>query len=339
MSGDKWGIKAEVVELELAEPFTIATKTWTTSTIVFVRVVHDRVEGIGEVAPDDRFGDSPADVAAGIERVDLNRLASPFDLEAIAELLPASSARCALDIALHDLAARLAGISLAELLGVGGRSAPLTSVTVPIAEPDRMIERARFLADHPVLKVKVGFDGDVDFVRRLRSVYDGAIRIDANEGWEPDEAIERLAELEGCGIELCEQPIARGQHEELMRVTKATSIPVFADEDVCTATDVARLAGVVDGVNLKLRKSGGIRAVVQAIGVARANHLGVMLGCDLTSGVAATAEATVATMVDHADIDGPLLLARDPHPGVMYDRGRMTLPPGPGLGVEPGAPQ
>ena len=318
---------------------TIATKTWTTATNVFVRVAYDGVTGLGEVAPDDRFGDSPADVAARIERVDLNRLASPFDLEAIGALLPASAARCALDIALHDLAARLAGISLAELLGVGGRPAPPTSVTVPIAEPDRMIERAQTLADHPVLKVKVGFDGDVDFVRRLRSAYDGAIRIDANEGWEPDEAIERLAELEGCGIELCEQPIPRGRHDELKRVTSATSIPVFADEDACTATDVARLAGVVDGVNLKLRKSGGIREAVRAIGVARANDLGVMLGCDLTSGVAATAEATVATMVDHADVDGPLLLARDPHPGVAYDRGRMTLPPGPGLGIEAGGSQ
>ncbi|MGH2820583.1 MAG: enolase C-terminal domain-like protein, partial [Actinomycetota bacterium] len=87
------------------------------------------------------------------------------------------------------------------------------------------------------------------------------------------------------------------------------------------------------GVNLKLRKTGGIREAVRAIGVARAGNLRVMLGCDLTSGVAATAEASIACLVDHVDVDGPLLLARDPYPGVSYDLGRMTLPPGPGLGI------
>jgi L-Ala-D/L-Glu epimerase len=108
---------------------------------------------------------------------------------------------------------------------------------------------------------------------------------------------------------------------------------VFADEEVCTSTDVARLHGLVDGVNLKLRKTGGIREAIKAVAVARALGMGVMLGCDLESGIAATAQASVAAVVDHLDIDGPLLLALDPFPGVTYQRGRVTLPPGPGLGV------
>jgi L-alanine-DL-glutamate epimerase-like enolase superfamily enzyme len=119
----------------------------------------------------------------------------------------------------------------------------------------------------------------------------------------------------------------------LQRVTEATTIPVFADEDVCTSGDVARLHGVVDGVNLKLRKCGGIREAVKAMAVARAGGMRVMLGCDLVSGVAATAEAHLAALVDHADVDGPLLLARDPYPGVSYERGRLDLPDGPGLGL------
>jgi L-alanine-DL-glutamate epimerase-like enolase superfamily enzyme len=184
--------------------------------------------------------------------------------------------------------------------------------------------------------MKVGFDGDVDVLASIRSVYGGVIRIDANEGWTADEAIERLQVLERFDIELCEQPIRRDKLDELRRVTAATSIPVFADEDVATASDVAKLAGVVDGVNLKLRKTGGIREALRAISAARAVGLGVMLGCDLTSGVSATAEASITSLVDHADIDGPLLLARDPHPGVIYDNGKVTLPSGPGLGVEDG---
>jgi L-alanine-DL-glutamate epimerase-like enolase superfamily enzyme len=273
---------------------------------------------------------------AELGTVDTQSLGHPFDLERVLELLPASAARCALDIARHDLAARMAGVSVAELLGLGGRPLPWTSVTVPIAEVDAMVDRARRLSDHPCLKLKVGFDGDVDVLAAIRSVYGGVIRIDANEGWTADEAIERLRALERFDIELCEQPIPRDGLDELRRVTEATSIPVFADEDVATASDVAKLAGVVDGVNLKLRKTGGIREALRAISTARALGLDVMLGCDLTSGVSATAEASITSLVDHADIDGPLLLARDPHPGVIYDNGKVTLPPGPGLGVEDG---
>jgi L-alanine-DL-glutamate epimerase-like enolase superfamily enzyme len=332
----EWELDFSARDLELAERFTIATVSWEVASNVFVRVRFDGYEGMGEVSPDERWGDSPASTVEELRAVDPASLGHPFDLEHILELLPPSAARCALDIARHDLAAKLAGVSVAELLGLGGRPLPWTSVTVPIADVDAMVDRARRLADHPCLKMKVGFDGDIDALAAIRSVYGGVLRIDANEGWTADEAIERLRELERFDIELCEQPIRRDQLDELRRVTAATSIPVFADEDVATASDVAKLAGVVDGVNLKLRKTGGIREALRAISAARAMDLGVMLGCDLTSGVSATAEASITSLVDHADIDGPLLLANDPHPGVIYDNGKVTLPPGPGLGVEDG---
>jgi L-alanine-DL-glutamate epimerase-like enolase superfamily enzyme len=332
----EWELDVSARDLELAERFTIATVSWEVASNVFVRVRFDGYEGIGEVSPDERWGDSPASTVEELRAVDPVSLGHPFDLEHILELLPPSAARCALDIARHDLAAKLAGVSVAELLGLGGRPLPWTSVTVPIADVDAMVDRARRLADHPCLKMKVGFDGDVGALAAIRSVYGGVLRIDANEGWTADEAIERLRELERFDIELCEQPIRRDKLDELRRVTAATSIPVFADEDVATASDVAKLAGVVDGVNLKLRKTGGIREALRAISAARAMGLGVMLGCDLTSGVSATAEASITSLVDHADIDGPLLLANDPHPGVIYDNGKVTLPPGPGLGVEDG---
>jgi L-alanine-DL-glutamate epimerase-like enolase superfamily enzyme len=328
-----WGLEAFQRDLELAEKFTIATISWEVASNVFVRVRYDGFEGIGEVAPDERWGDSPASTVGELSAVEPRSLGDPFDLESVLELLPAGATRCALDIARHDLAAKLAGVSVAELLGLGGRSLPATSVTVPIAEVDAMVERAGHLADHPCLKLKVGFEGDVDAVAAIRSAYNGIIRIDANEGWTVDQAIQSLRELEAFDIELCEQPIPRNRLDELRRVTEATSIPVFADEDVSTASDVAKLAGVVDGVNLKLRKTGGMREALRAISTARALGLGVMLGCDLTSGVSATAEASIASLVDYADIDGPLLLASDPHPGVTYDNGKLTLPRGPGLGV------
>ncbi len=328
-----WNLTARAVRLPLAEPFRIARASWDAADNVFVAVSWDGRRGFGEVSPDGSWGESQDSVVARLKDLDLSILSGPFDLEGVLELLPPGGARCALDIALHDLAGRVAGLSLSELLGLHGRRRPPTSVTVPIAEPEAMLERVRKLSAYPVLKTKVGFDGDVELVARTREVYDGAIRIDANEGWSPQEAVERLRALEPYRIELCEQPIPRGRHAELAEVTRSTSIPVFADEDVCTAADVAALAGVVDGVNLKLRKTGGIREALRAIATARACGLGVMLGCDLTSGVAASAEAHVAALVDHADIDGPLLLAQDPCPGVSYDGATLVVPDGPGLGL------
>ena len=329
-------LEVRVEELALAERFTIARETWDSTNNIFVFVSHGGATGVGEAGPADRWGESVASVVKQLDAVDLARLAGPFDLEGVSDLLPPGSARCALDIALHDLAATLAGVPLADFLGCGGRPLPPTSVTLPIAGVDAMVERARRLSDHPILKMKVGFDGDVDAVAAIREVFEGRLRVDANEGWSVDDAIDRLGRLEPFDIEFCEQPIPAGDHDALGAVRESSPIPVFADEDVEDARDVAELSGVVDGVNLKLRKAGGIREVVRAAAVARAEGLQVMLGCDLDSGVAATAGAHIASLMDFVDLDGPLLLAEDPYPGVGYDRGSLILPEGPGLGIATG---
>ncbi|HJR44824.1 MAG TPA: dipeptide epimerase [Actinomycetota bacterium] len=333
MSRLEMTLETEIRRLELAEPFTIATKTWEYAENVFVRLSSNGVQGIGEVSPEDRKGESAGGVVATLKGLDLSSVSGPFDLESIRRLLPAGSARCALDIAAHDLAAKTAGISVLELIGMAGARCPATSVTVPITEEAAMVARAGSFADHPVVKTKVGFEGDVHALERIREVFPGRIRIDANEGWDVDTAVRSLKAMEHLDIELCEQPIPAGNRDDLARVTESTSIPIYADEDVGTAADVAALANAVDGVNLKLRKTGGIREALHAIATARAIGLGVMIGCDLESGVATSAEAAVATLADHCDIDGPLLLAEDPFPTVRYERGEVLLPTGPGLGV------
>ncbi|HEX2051446.1 MAG TPA: dipeptide epimerase [Actinomycetota bacterium] len=334
MTAEKWILEATSVDLPLKERFTIARHTWDSARNVFAVVRHGDLVGRGEASPSERWGESVDSVLDQLAGVDLDAaLHGPYDLEAVSGLLPAGSARAVLDVALHDLAAARAGVSVGALLGVAGRPLPPTSVTVPIWDPDAMVERARALADYPVLKMKVGFDGDVDALAAVRTVYPGTIRVDANEGWDADEAIERLRALERFDVELCEQPVPAGRPDDLRRVREGSPIPVVADEDVHTAADVARLAGVVDGVNLKLRKTGGIREMMRAIAVARAHGMLVMIGCDLESGIAASAGAHVAALADVVDLDGPWLLARDPFPGVRYDHGHMTLPDAPGLGV------
>lgn len=321
-------------ELPLKERFKIARETWDSTHNLFVFVRYEHVWGVGEAGPAGRWQEDIPSAVAQLEGVDLGRLNGPFDLEGTLELLPPGSARCALDIALHDLAAKLAGVPLRDFLGLQDRPLPATSVTIGITDVDKMVERARTWADHPIIKVKVGFNGDVDTIRALREVFPNTIRIDANEGWLPEEAIERLQALAEFEIELCEQPIKAGNHEALAEITQKSSIPIFADEDVSDSKDVALLAGVVDGVNLKLRKTGGIREALRAVATARANGLRVMLGCDLDSGVQTSAQASIASLMDHIDLDGPMLLAEDPFPTVTYDQGHLRLPDGPGLGVD-----
>jgi L-alanine-DL-glutamate epimerase-like enolase superfamily enzyme len=336
-SRESWSLEVTSLDLPLAESFTIARGAWDVARNVFVTLRFAGVAGVGEASPNEHWGESVESVTSQLDQVDPARLKNPFNLEGVLELLPAGAARAALDIALHDLAGKIAGVPVCKLLGSKDRPLPTTSVTVPIAPPDEMAERARSLSDHPVLKVKVGFDGDVDVVASIRDIYDGTIRIDANEGWDAEQAMQRLEQLAAFDIQLCEQPVAAGNHDALAKLTESSPIPVFADEDACTAADVAHLTGVVDGVNLKLRKAGGIRETMRAIAVARAHDMKVMLGCDLESGIAITAAAHIAGLVDYADLDSPLLLVEDPFPGVRYEKGQMTLPDLPGLGVA-GAP-
>jgi L-alanine-DL-glutamate epimerase-like enolase superfamily enzyme len=336
-SRESWELEVTPLELALKEPFTIARHTWESVQNVFVTLRFASVSGVGESSPDPHWGESVESVTKQLQDVDPAALENPFNLDGPLDALPAGSARCALDIALHDLAGKIAQLSVTKLLGLKGRRVPPTSVTVPIAPIETMVERVRLLSDHPILKTKVGFAGDVDAIAGIREIYSGRLRVDANEGWTEEEALDRLTELERFDIELCEQPIEAGNKDGLRRVTESATIPIFADEDACTAADVAELRGVVEGVNLKLRKAGGIREMVRAIATARACGLKVMIGCDLESGIAATAGAHVAPLADVVDLDGPLLLAEDPFPGVAYDRGRLIIPDTPGLGVA-GAP-
>lgn len=330
---ETWSLEARVLTMPLAERFTIARETWDTATAVFAVLRYGEAEGYGECSPDAHWGETPEKTVEQLQGLDLAQLHGPFDLEGPGRLLPAGSARCVLDMALHDLAGKLANVPVRSLLGVGEAPLPPTSVTVPIADVETMVARAASFADHPIVKTKVGFDGDVEVIEAIRSVFPGRIRVDANEGWTEEQAIDRLARLEPFDVELCEQPIPMHTYDALRRVSEASPIPVYADEDAGTSTDVAALAGVVHGVNLKLRKAGGIRETWRAIATARSHGMGVMLGCDLDSGIAMSAGAALAPLCDFVDLDGPLLLADDPHPTVSYDRGVMTPPEGPGLGV------
>jgi L-alanine-DL-glutamate epimerase-like enolase superfamily enzyme len=243
------------------------------------------------------------------------------------------SAKAAIDIAAHDLICKKLDVPLHAYFGLRADAAPRTSFTIGIDDVKVMMQKVAEAAEFPLLKVKVGTDKDEQVMDAIRSVTDKTLRVDANCAWAPREAVKKIAMLEKFNVEFVEQPIPPGDVAGMRFVRENVALPIIADESVETSADIPPLAGAVDGINIKLMKCGGLREAVKMIQVARALGMKVMLGCMVESSVGITAAAHISPAVDYADLDGNLLLARDPFEGVRVEQGRIVLPAGPGLGV------
>ncbi len=186
-----------------------------------------------------------------------------------------------------------------------------------------------------VLKLKMGLPGDMELLRAVRGATRQAIRVDANEGWTLEDAAWRLDELAELGIELVEQPLKWDQLDAMRELKKTSRVPLIADESLHHAGDIPKLAGAFDGINIKLAKCGGIAPALQLIATARAYGLKILLGCMIESSLGIAAALAIAPLVDWIDLDGSLLVSNDPFGGLKLEEGRLLLPEGPGLGVEP----
>ncbi len=338
-------IRTEPLDLELKRTFTIAHGASDKRENLLVKLSYGGETGLGEVPIVPYYGHTRSEAEAVLENLAMVlQDQDPFDLQSLEENLaildPAGRAphvRAALECACLDLVGRFLGVPLWKLLGLQPAKAPLTSFTLPILPPDETLQAAREVEDFPILKVKVRSLEDLESLKVLRQVLPETIlRVDANEALALEDALEMARELEILGgVDLFEQPLVREDLEGLARVKEASSIPVVADESVRTARDVLDLAGKVDGVNLKLAKAGGIRETLAAVAVARAAGMMVMLGCMVESSLGVTAMAHLAPLADFLDLDGPLLLAKDPFRGVRIREGSLDLPEDPGLGCRP----
>ena len=211
---------------------------------------------------------------------------------------------------------------------------PPTDYSLGIDEPDTVAERARRVAHFPALKIKVGGPSDLETLEAVRAVFDGPLRVDANTGWEPEQAAALIPELERLGVELVEQPFRARMLPQLRWLRERSSLPIMADESAVSVEDLPMLEGVVDGIVVKLAKVGGIGPALRQIRLARELGMKVMLGCMVESSVGVAAAAMVASEVDWLDLDGNLLLADDPFEGLILDEEcRWRLPDAPGLGV------
>ncbi|HET7702112.1 MAG TPA: dipeptide epimerase [Candidatus Limnocylindrales bacterium] len=340
-------VRQEVLKLALRDPFRIARSDHDAGHAVTTVVVELRdsrfpgVVGIGEGYPDRFYGETVETMAAVV----------PLLIDAVGEPEPSPAglvgagermagaiahhggAKCALDTAFHDLVGKVTGRSVRDLLDLPGPIPP-TDFTLGLDEPEVVAERARRAARFPALKIKCGGPADLATLEAVRSVYDGPIRVDANTGWQPDEALALLPELERLGVELIEQPFPARRLDQLRWLQERSALPIVADESAVTIDDLEGLVGVVAGVNVKLAKCGGIAPARAMLDRARDLGFRTFLGCMEETSVVIAASAAVASLADWVDLDGSLLLAVDPFTGLaLGDDCRWQVGDAPGLGV------
>ena len=324
------------MDLQLAHTWTIARGTGTNifKAVVVELTGADGTVGRGEAAPTARYKESVDTVQAFFQKVDARGL-SFNDVEGSMTYLDTvsphdMSAKCALNLALLDGAAKRAKKPVYDFLELGFReNHHVTSFTIGIDKPDMIRKKVLEAEPYPVLKVKVGVAGDKENLQALREVAPAkTIRVDANEGWKTKEqALEMIEWLAQDGhIEFVEQPMPAGTPaKDWAWLKQRTPLPILADESYHRAKDVAQAAECFHGVNVKLVKTGGVSAGYDALQAARKAGLKTMLGCMIESSLLISAAAHLAELCDYLDLDGSLLITNDPYVGVTAEKGVLSF--------------
>ncbi len=311
----------------IAGTFTIARGSKTEAVVVEVNLRHGAFEGRGECVPYARYGETVEETVATLEAL-ANDVAHGLDRIALQERLPAGAARNALDCAFWDLEAKSTGIPVATRLSLPQPQPVITAFTLSLDSPDAMAAAAR-AAHRPLLKLKLGADGDADRLRAIRAAVPQArLIVDANEGWSADTLAAHMAICADVGVELIEQPLPAADDGAL--ATLARLVPVCADESVHDRAGLGALRDRYDAVNIKLDKTGGLTEALALAEAARAEGFSIMVGCMLASSLAMAPAMLLAQRATVVDLDGPLLLARDRIPALHYE-GALAFPPEPAL--------
>ncbi len=335
-------ISHEIVSLHTKNPFVISRGSASVYRVVKITVTApDGATGWGEAAPSAFYGetaDTVVDVLPLLEKAIAG--SDSWSLEAMEHALGRAirfngAARAGVSAALHDLVGKRLGIPVYRMWGLDPAASPLSSFTIAIAPDEKTLrQRVEDAKQYPVLKIKLGTTWDERIVRVVREMEPKKIlRVDANAAWTPKSTLRIVPLLQELGVEFVEQPLPPGDLEGMRFVRERSTLPIVADESCIVASDIPKLAGVVDGINIKLAKCGGLREALRMVAVARAHDMLVMCGCMIESSLGITAAAQFAPLLDCADLDGHALVSDDPYSGVSISDGRVMLPDGPGLGV------
>jgi L-alanine-DL-glutamate epimerase-like enolase superfamily enzyme len=318
MTGLKLSVAIETWPLR--DAFVISRGAKTEARVVVAMLFDGTHTGRGECVPYARYGETVEGVAETISAT------GPIDNRAtLGQVLPAGAARNALDCALWDLEAKRTGRPVRDLLGLERASPAETCFTLSLGTPESMAEAARRVSHLPLLKLKLGGDGDAQRMRAVRAARpDARIVADANEAWMPNQLACLLEAAADSGLELIEQPLPAGQDDVLRHIQRA--VPVCADESAHAARDVAGLAGAYDAVNIKLDKAGGLTEAHAMCLAARDAGLSIMVGCMVATSLAMAPAFHLSGFARWVDLDGPLLLARDRENGLIIRDGLIDPP-------------
>ncbi|WP_419914934.1 N-acetyl-D-Glu racemase DgcA [Hoeflea sp.] len=313
------GVDLSVAEtvFPLAEVFTISRGSKNEARTVTVTLRHDGHVGRGECVPYARYGETVESVMEVISSL-AGEFASGLDRQALQNRLPGGAARNALDCALWDLEANQAGRRAFELAGLAEPVAVRTAFTLSLDSPETMREKASRNAHRPLLKIKLGGEGDIARLEAVRAgAPDAAIIVDANEGWSPETYAALAPEMLRLGVRMVEQPLPADADGALAQMDRP--LPVCADESCHDRASLPALVGKYDMVNIKLDKTGGLTEALALKRDAQAAGLGIMVGCMVASSLAMAPALLVAQDADVVDLDGPLLLAEDRENPLLYD--------------------
>lgn len=350
LSSDKMALTFEPFEARMKHVFTISGSSRSTTPIVLTRISYQGHVGYGEASMPPYLGESSASVMDFLRRVDLSRFSSPFQMEEILTYVDNittnnTAAKCSVDIALHDLCGKLMGQPWWKIWGWSNRNLPSTCVTVGLAYAadgsiDREEVRKKTLEtlDYNLIKVKLGNteENDKIMISTIREVTNLPIVVDANQGWkEKGQALSMIEWLAARGVEMVEQPMPKLMLDESAWLRDRSPLPIMADEACQRLSDIRKLYGAYDGINIKLMKCTGMREAREMITLAKALHMRIMMGCMTETLVAISAAAQFASQLEWADLDGNWLIANDIFNGMKVVDGYITLEDKPGIGVEP----
>ena len=320
-------------------PFGISRSSHDHYDIVYLYLENNGFVGRGEAAPSDRYNESTDSIIRILE----NGISIPNEIDDPIKFSNTISPQCknikalevAFSMAILDLWCQQNHLPLYEYFNAKPTNAPKTSYTISIGDMDLIGEKVTEGSPYSILKVKLGMgiNKDKEIVKAIRSFTDKIIRVDANEGWDLESGVEMCRWLEGQGVEFVEQPFKSTNLKDTAKLREKSPLPLIADENSLSSSDIPKIDGVFDGINIKLMKCGSLFEAMKMIKMARERDMKIMLGCMIESSVGITAAAHLSPLVDYADLDGNLLISNDPYSGVTVDDGKLVLPQGDGLGI------
>ena len=309
----------------IAGSFTISRGSKTEAHVVTVTLEDGGHTGRGECVPYPRYEETVPQVIAALQTA-RSRIEAGITRDAIASILTPHAARNALDCALWDLAAKKAGVPAWQLAGLAEPKPAVTAYTLSLDTPEAMGEAAAKASGRPLLKLKLGREGDVERLKLIRrNAPHSRLIVDANEGWTADSLAAMLAACADAGVELVEQPLPAGNDEALRAVSRA--VTVCADESAHGLDSLDQLVGKYDAINIKLDKTGGLTPAIALAHAARKRDLRIMVGCMLATSLAMAPAFLLAPFAEVIDLDGPLLLKEDRSPAIRFDGSLMHPAP------------